>query len=138
MENYKSKTGNGLLAICMGKNYQDSMVVYREYVQNACDSIYEAMKLGYYASDDEKCIAIEIDPANKKVCFMDRGTGVQQDQIGPRLVDLGASVKNGIDQIGSNGIGRLVGANWCDRIIFETSAKGEKTKSILTFDSMPL
>ena len=136
MENYKSKTGNGLLAICMGKNYQDSMVVYREYVQNACDSIYEAMKLGYYASDDEKCIAIEIDPANKKVCFMDRGTGVQQDQIGPRLVDLGASVKNGIDQIGSNGIGRLVGANWCDRIIFETSAKGEKTKSILTFDSI--
>ena len=54
MKDYKSKTGNGLLAICMGKNYQDSMVVYREYVQNACDSIYEAMNLGYYSSDEEK------------------------------------------------------------------------------------
>ena len=136
MKDYKSKTGNGLLAICMGKNYQDSMVVYREYVQNACDSIYEAMKLGYYTSDEEKCIAISIQPALKKVCFMDRGTGVKKDQIGPRLVDLGASIKNGIDQIGSNGIGRLVGANWCDKIIFETSYKGEDVKSILTFDSL--
>ena len=136
MKDYKSKTGNGLLAICMGKNYQDSMVVYREYVQNACDSIYEAMKLGYYSSDEEKRIAISIQPALKRVCFMDRGTGVPQEQIGPRLVDLGASIKNGIDQIGSNGIGRLVGANWCDKIIFETSYKGEAVKSILSFDSL--
>lgn len=135
MKDYKSKTGNGLLAICMGKNYQDSMVVYREYVQNACDSIYEAMNLGYYESDDDKCIVIDIKPALKMVRFMDRGTGVPKDQIGQRLVDLGASTKNGIDQIGSNGIGRLVGANWCDKIIFETSAKGENEKSILTFDS---
>lgn len=135
MKDYKSKTGNGLLAICMGKNYQDSMVVYREYVQNACDSIYEAMNLGYYESDDDKCIVIDIKPALKMVRFMDRGTGVPKDQIGQRLVDLGASTKNGIDQIGSNGIGRLVGANWCDKIIFETSAKGENERSILTFDS---
>ena len=136
MQGYKSKTGNGLLAICMGKNYQDSMVVFREYVQNSCDSVYEAMKQGFYNSEDERCIAIDITPGLKRVCFMDRGTGVAKADIGPRLVDIGASIKNGIDQIGSYGIGRLVGANWCDKIIFETSVKGEAEKSILTFDSV--
>lgn len=136
MEGYKSKAGNGLLEICMGKNYQDSMVVYREYVQNACDAIYEANKLGYYNSIDEMSIAITIKPHTREICFMDRGVGVAKDDIGPRLVDIGASLKNGIDQIGSYGIGRLVGANWCDKIIFETSVKGENIKSILTFDSV--
>ena len=136
MEGYKSKTGNGLLALCMGKNYQDSMVVYREYVQNSCDSVYEAMKQGYYDSEEERCIAINIIPGLNRVCPMDRGTGVAKTDIGPRLVDIGASIKNGIDQIGSHGIGRLVGANWCDKIIFETSVKGENVKSILTFDSV--
>ena len=136
MEGYKSKAGNGLLEICMGKNYQDSMVVYREYVQNACDAIYEAKKRGYYNSPDEMSVAIMIKPHIREICFMDRGIGVAKDNIGPRLVDIGASLKNGIDQIGSYGIGRLVGANWCDKIIFETSVKGETVKSILTFNSI--
>ena len=135
MEGYKSKAGNGLLEICMGKNYQDSMVVYREYVQNACDAIYEAEKLGYYRSKSEMSIAIEIKPHIKEISFMDRGIGVEKNNIGERLVDIGASIKNGIDQIGSYGIGRLVGANWCEKIVFETSAKGENVKSVLTFDS---
>ena len=39
MEGYSSKSGKKLMMICMGNNYTNPMVVYREYIQNACDQI---------------------------------------------------------------------------------------------------
>lgn len=36
------KAGKNLLKICMGDIYPNPMVVYREYVQNSCDSLQEA------------------------------------------------------------------------------------------------
>ena len=47
MEGHKFKGGKKLLQLCMGQNYYDSNVVYREYVQNACDSLYAAQRMGF-------------------------------------------------------------------------------------------
>lgn len=41
---FKARAGKKLLKICMGDIYPDPMVVYREYVQNSCDSLQEAEK----------------------------------------------------------------------------------------------
>ena len=134
MEGYVAKGGKKILQLCMGDNYHNPMVVFREYVQNAVDSIYEAEKQGLIDVAQDEAIIINLNHSIKEVEISDRGTGVKASEIGPVLVDVGSSTKNGYDQIGNYGIGRLVGANWCDQIIFETSAHGEDIKSILTFD----
>lgn len=131
MEGYKCKIGKGLLKICMGDNYTDATVVFREYVQNAIDAIYQAETLGIISNTDNY---VSININNCDVEIMDRGIGVKAEEIGPILVDLGNSTKTNSD-IGKYGIGRLSGANWCDRIVFETSYYGESVRSILTFDS---
>lgn len=131
MEGYKCKIGKGLLKICMGDNYTDATVVFREYVQNAIDAIYQAETLGIISNTDNY---VSININNCDVEIMDRGVGVKAEEIGPILVDLGNSTKTNSD-IGKYGIGRLSGANWCDRIVFETSYYGESVRSILTFDS---
>lgn len=136
MEGHKFKGGKKLLQLCMGQNYYDSNVVYREYVQNACDSLYAAQRMGLIKNlQNSEVISVEINRYAREVVILDRGTGVPFDKIGNTLVDIGASAKNGYDDIGNYGIGRLVGANWCDRIIFETSYVNENIKSILTFDA---
>ncbi len=131
MEGYKCKIGKGMLKICMGDNYTDATVVFREYVQNAIDAIYQAESLGIISPTDNY-VSININCGNVQI--MDRGIGVKSDEIGPILVDLGNSTKTNSD-IGQYGIGRLSGANWCDKIVFETSYFGEPIRSILTFDS---
>ncbi len=136
MKGHKFKGGKKLLQLCMGQNYYDSNVVYREYVQNACDSLYAAQRMGLIQNlQNSEVISVEINRYAHEVVVLDRGTGVPYDKIGDTLVDIGASTKNGYDDIGNYGIGRLVGANWCDKIIFETSYIGEDIKSILTFDA---
>ena len=131
MEGYKCKVGKGLLKICMGDNYTDATVVFREYVQNAIDAIYKAESLDIISNTDNY-VSININGSDVQI--MDRGIGVKSEEIGPILVDLGNSTKTNSD-IGQYGIGRLSGANWCDKIVFETSYFREPTRSILTFDS---
>lgn len=131
MEGFNCTIGKGLLKICMGDNYTDATVVFREYVQNSIDAIYEAEKLGI---TDNTNNYVSIDVSSSNVRIMDRGTGVKASDIGPVLVNLGKSTKS-ISDIGRYGIGRLSGANWCDKIIFETSYRGEEICSILTFDA---
>ena len=131
MEGYKCRVGKGLLKICMGDNYTDATVVFREYVQNAIDAIYQAESKGIISQTDNY-VSININCGDVQI--MDRGIGVKSDEIGPILVDLGNSTKTNSD-IGRYGIGRLSGANWCDKIVFETSYFGEPIRSILTFDS---
>lgn len=131
MEGYSCKVGKGVLKICMGDNYTDATVVFREYVQNAIDAIYQAEALGIISNTENY---VSIDTSLSNVQIMDRGIGVKESEIGPTLVDLGNSAKTTSD-IGQYGIGRLSGANWCDKIIFETSYKGESVRSVLTFDA---
>ena len=52
MEGYKCNIGKGILKICMGDNYTDATVVFREYVQNAIDAIYQAANMLYSTTED--------------------------------------------------------------------------------------
>ncbi|MCQ2344063.1 MAG: hypothetical protein MJ002_03955 [Paludibacteraceae bacterium] len=131
MEGYNCNIGAGILKLCMGENYTDATVVFREYVQNAIDAIYQAEKSGIL---DKNNNYVSIDIEGNDIIIQDRGTGVKSTDIGPVLIDLGKSTKDATD-IGRYGIGRLSGANWCDEIIFETSYNGEPIKSILVFNS---
>ena len=47
--------------------YQDSKVIYREYIQNACDQIDKAVELGIMKSANEGKIEIWISENDRKI-----------------------------------------------------------------------
>ncbi len=132
MENYKSRIGKSQMRQYMGDLYENPMVVYREYIQNACDAIEDALSEGLILDRKKTTIIVKIDTFNKNIIFEDKGIGIKREQIAPYLVDIASSKKVG--RAGQYGIGRLNGANYCDRIVYETSAFGEDIKSTLVWD----
>ena len=132
MQGYKSRFGVGTLGLALGKLYTDPSVIYREYIQNACDGLELALTNGLI-TDNEAVISIQID--KNEISIKDRGIGVSVTDIGPRLVDPGNSVKYKDNLIGQYGIGRLIAAQYCEKIIFETSYYMENKKTILTWNT---
>lgn len=132
MEGYKSRIGKSQMRQYMGELYEDCMVVYREYIQNACDAIEDAVAAGLIADRKKTTIVVTIDNYSHKITIEDKGIGISTDNIGPYLVDVASSKK--VNRAGQYGIGRLNGANYCDEIIYETSVVGEPIKSTLTWD----
>ena len=126
------KAGKKLLKICMGDIYPNPMVVYREYVQNSCDSLQEAESNGFFQSKTQKTVSIEI--KSNSITIHDRGIGVKNDDVEKCLIWLSYSNKSG-QAIGRYGIGRLTGAKYCDELVFETSAMGESVKNVVRFDA---
>ncbi len=134
MEGYKSKIGKDQMRQYMGGLYENSMVIFREYLQNACDAVEQALQEGLIPNRRQANIAVVIDHYNNKITIEDVGIGISKDNIGPYLVDVASSQKFSKQLVGRHGIGRLNGANYCDRIIYETSFKGEPFKSTLVWD----
>ena len=130
MQGYKSRFGVKMLDLALGKIYTNPLVIYREYIQNACDGLELAINKGLI-KPQEAVISIQID--KNDITIKDRGVGVSVTEIGPRLVDLGNSEKYKDNLIGQYGIGRLIAAQYCEKIIFETSCCGENKKTILTW-----
>lgn len=120
------------MKICMGDLYPNPLVVFREYVQNSCDSLHEAERYGLITDPQHKIISISIN--SNSITVNDRGIGVKMDDVKRHLIDLSYSSK-GEESIGQYGIGRFTGAKYCDELVFETSAKGEPNKSIVTFNA---
>ena len=112
--------------------YEDSKFIYREYIQNAADQIDKAIREGLIVVGE---IHISISLEKKSIVIEDNATGIQQDNVLPILKNIAQSTKQrGVDK-GFRGIGRLGGLGYCDKLIFETSYKGEAKKSIMTWDA---
>lgn len=114
--------------------YEDSKFIYREYIQNAADQIDKAVREGLLKKEEGE-IYITINPDKKTICIEDNATGISQNQVVPILQNIAQSTKQrGVDK-GFRGIGRLGGLGYCDKLIFETSFKGEAVKSTMTWDA---
>ena len=115
--------------------YDDPRFVYREYIQNCADAIDKARKIGLITEGN---IHISINPAKRKIKIEDDAIGIEKDKVVEVLKNIAQSTKQkGIDK-GFRGIGRLGGLGYCDKLIFETSAKGETVKSIMIWDAKKL
>ena len=114
--------------------YVSSLDLYREYVQNAADSIDAAYRDKVLNVGSGK-IEIKIDSALKSIKIQDNGVGVSDNDIGESLIDIGNSKKNGNLSRGFRGIGRISGLGYCKKLIFTTSNYGEKIKTIITYDA---
>lgn len=112
--------------------YEDSKFIFREYIQNSADQIDKGVKENLFKTAE---IHISITPENKIIVIEDNATGIPQIEVLPILKNIAQSTKKrGIDK-GFRGIGRLGGLGYCDKLIFETSFKGEKIKSIMIWDA---
>lgn len=114
--------------------YEDCRFIYREYIQNSADAIDNAVRAGIM-SHDEGNIYVDIDPGNRSITIHDNATGIAADDVLPVLRNIARSSKKRGEDKGFRGIGRLGGLGYCSKLIFETSFKGECTKSIMSWDA---
>lgn len=132
--NYSSEVKKGLIGLLMFTLYSDEKTIYREYVQNALDSINSAIEQGILAQTKDGIVNIIIDAHKKRIVIKDNGTGISADNAIRILLDISATNKDGVNQAGQFGIGRLVGGGYCHELIFRTTAKGESIGTQVLFD----
>jgi len=87
---------------------------------------------------DGGLIDVYISNEKKEIKIKDNGTGIPSNEVEKFLLDIGNSKKILTKERGFRGIGRLAGLAYCDKLVFETSYKGEDIKSIVIFDAKKL
>lgn len=129
--------GKFLLEILTKGMYSNPMHVYREYIQNSTDSIDKAVSEGLI-SESEAAIHIQIDSSAQRIIIHDNGCGITAEKARGILLSIGDSEKNGVDERGFRGIGRLAGLAYANEVQFVTSAYGEPVKTIMTCDCVKM
>ena len=113
--------------------YSEPESCYREYIQNAVDSLDTALteKL---LQEHEFRIEIIVDGSRQEIGIKDNGTGIKKVLVRKALLDIGNSTKLHTTNRGFRGIGRLGGLSYCKKLSFCTTATGESEKTLITFD----
>lgn len=134
MENYTAKTGKHLIQILMFSMYNDQRIIYREYIQNAYDAINRAVDEGILPQMKDGIVDVRIDSDSQRIIIRDNGIGIKAAEVAEKLLNIADSRKDGVNSAGQYGIGRLAGAGYCRWLKFKTSAYGERTASLISFD----
>ena len=130
----KSKTDKHLLDQLMFSLYPEPKTIYREYIQNATDSILEA-ELSGVLEPNEGHITVDVNDNKQEIKIWDNGKGLSQNEAETILKDISVSTKRDKDYTaGYFGIGKFVGAGYCQQMTFRTTTKGENVISELIFD----
>lgn len=123
--------GKFLLEILTKGMYSNPMHIYREYIQNASDSIDKAIESGILRSDEAE-IHISIDEKDRSIVIRDNGLGIPSNIAKIKLMNVGASDKDGVSERGFRGIGRLGGLAYAESVQFVTSSAGDNTRTVMT------
>lgn len=135
--NHEFVVGKYTLESLTNGMYSSPLDLYREYIQNAVDSIDEAIAKHIVRRRDTR-IDITIDTENSQIIIRDNGCGISSHIAARMLIDIGNSKKNRMSSRGFRGIGRLAGLGYCDTLTFITSADGEDVRSTISFDAAHL
>ncbi len=138
MDTRKTKIGKDIIECLTLGMYEDPRFVYREYIQNSADQIDKAIESGLLSSMKESRIEISIFPESASISIYDNATGIRSDDVEAILKNIAKSTKDRAKDKGFRGIGRLGGLAYCEKLIFETSHKGEKIKTFLFWDANKL
>ncbi|MCT4507313.1 MAG: ATP-binding protein [Tepidibacter sp.] len=128
------KIGKNVIENLTTGMYEDSKIIYREYIQNAADQIDKARSENLFDSE-ELYILIQIDDRNRNILIYDNATGIKACDVAKKLGDIADSDKKKGENKGFRGIGRLGGLAYCDRLKFITSYKGEDEKTVMTWNA---
>lgn len=129
--------GKFLLEILTKGMYSNPMHVYREYIQNSTDSIDKAISESVLTVS-EAAIHIQIDSKKRNITIHDNGCGISVEKVREILLNIGHSEKNGVDERGFRGIGRLAGLAYAEEVQFITSAYGEPVKTVMICDCVKM
>lgn len=137
MESSNFVFGKGILFRLTTGLYKNEFVLYREYVQNAADSIDEAISCGLMDERDAQ-ISITVDREARRIVIRDNAMGIPSSKVKRMLCNIGNSVKDSRKNKGFMGIGRLGGLGYCETMTFETTSKGDKEVNVITWDAKKL
>ena len=139
--------GANIIEILTAGMYQDSKVIYREYIQNACDQIDKAERLGILDPRDADSkypdlgqgeVNIWLKPRERYISIEDNATGIKAADFQRTLLTIADSDKIMGEDKGFRGIGRLCGLAYCKRLIFTTRWSGEDVISIMSCDAQKM
>jgi hypothetical protein len=130
--------GKDVLELLSSSMYVNPLSIYREYVQNAADSIEEALALGLLSPRGTGRVDIKVDADSRAVRIRDNGTGIEKARFTTTLVALGASRKRGTKARGFRGVGRLAGLGYCRELVFRSLVDGEHEISEMRWDCQRL
>jgi hypothetical protein len=130
--------GKDVLELLSSSMYINPLAIYREYIQNAADSIEEAIALGLLSPREADRVDIKVNADNRTVLIRDNGTGIEKAAFTRTLVALGASRKRGTKARGFRGVGRLAGLGYCRELVFRSLADGEHEISEMRWDCQKL
>ena len=115
--------GKDILELLANAMYVDPLTIYREYIQNAADSIDEA-RIAELSIDDPN-VAIELDHVTRTVRIRDNGASIRNSDFVKRIAAIGGSHKRGTNLRGFRGVGRLSGLGYCQELVFRGKAQGD-------------
>ena len=128
------KIGKNVLENLTQGMYDDSRIIYREYIQNSADQIDKAIQNNSFP-DEEMEIQIKIDKHNRNIIIFDNANGIPKAEVEQRLADVADSQKVQGQDKGFRGIGRLGGLGYCQKLRFVTSYAGEDIQTTMIWDS---
>ena len=124
--------GGDVLSLITKGMYTSPLAIYREYLQNAADSI---------CSDPNGCdgrVEIDLDPRARRVIIRDNGPGLSPSRAERELIPIARSQKErGVDR-GFRGIGRLVGLAFADSVAFRTRSSASEPVIEIVWDGIAL
>jgi hypothetical protein len=125
--------GRQLFDIVTSGMYDNPLMIYREYIQNSVDSIDLAVESGLIDKESAG-ISITLKGQDRSIVIEDNGQGLNNDIAHGILTNLGCSPKEGMNQRGFRGIGRLGGLAYCDELVFETRSMGDDYISVVRWN----
>ncbi len=124
--------GSGLLSLVTSGIHSTPLSIYREYIQNAADSIAAS------GTPDAGKVEINVDPAGRRVVIRDNGLGLSRAQALRELTPVANSAKRvGVDR-GFRGIGRLSGLAFGDSVTFCTRQQADEPVISVRWDGAGL
>lgn len=118
--------------------YRNPLILYREYIQNSCDSIDKAVAKGLYPSIEQGKIEIWLNTDTRTIEIEDNGTGIPEKDFARVLGNIADSDKMLGEDKGFRGIGRLCGLAYCNRLEFQSKSAGENKISVLSCDAQKM
>ncbi len=128
------RLGKDVLELLSTAMYVDPMVVFREYVQNAADSIETAQRAGVLSPAERGEVQVTIDPLRRSVCLRDNGVAIPSERLLEIMVALGGSSKRGSGARGFRGVGRLAGLGHAQELVFRSRTEDHEAVAEVRWD----
>jgi hypothetical protein len=128
------RIGKDVIEILTSGMYVSPVTIYREYIQNAADSIDAARSEGIVSSRERGRVFIDLDHSTRSALIRDNGIGIDSATALSTLLSVGASPKRGTQARGFRGVGRLSGLAYCRELEFRTKAAGDERIVTIVWD----